>query len=558
VNTPRRSHPDAQVHVSTRREFLSTTSLALAGTLVGARALHAGVPVELPAASPLSARAFLPNVRSASDLEMLATRAVDAARSAGAAYADVRVGERHWLLAEKERVILYTECTYGVRALVDGAWGFAYGREPAVDAIAQSAREATMNARGAARLSSEASAPEWVPASVVTGEWRTPIRVDPFDVPVQQHAELHDAVTMMAARVPGVVASFRVDWTKESRVFAATTGSLVLQQLHRMYPMTLGTAHFGRNAMGLQIPILHGTSSGYEALLAADLGEQFKTAAAEAARLARIPRRAIDVGRYPVVLDGYVMAHLLVTLLGQSLELDRALGVGGDAAGAAGGILPLTRLGTAIATPLLTVRGHRALPSVMAVQWDDEGNVPLEHVVIQEGVLQDYHTSGDVISALKPWYGARSRPLRANGCAIAPEAQDAVTLRPPHLTMTPSTSSQSLTDLCKEINKGIVAINQGWIRSDQQLSSGSLTSNGYGFGLFEVSRGAIVGRLQDTGLQFNTLPFLKTLAAVGDRTTVRTRDIKLSKGMPWTESQHSATAPAALFKEGNVISTRNV
>src|SRR5688572_26763289 len=152
--------------VSTRREFLSKTSLAAVGTVVGARALYADTPIGIPVSSPLPAQAFLAYATSPSTLQTLALRAMDAAKDAGAQYADVRVAEQHVLMPELDRVILRTHFGFGVRALMDGVWGFAYGRSPNVDAIARCAQDAVAAGRLAARLNSgtDAASQDWAPA----------------------------------------------------------------------------------------------------------------------------------------------------------------------------------------------------------------------------------------------------------------------------------------------------------------------------------------------------------------------------------------------------------
>jgi hypothetical protein len=48
---------------------------------------------------------------------------------------------------------------------------------------------------------------------------------------------------------------------------------------------------------------------------------------------------------------------------------------------------------------------------------------------------------------------------------------------------------------------------------------------------------------------------LQALTALGDATTLRTSDFPINKGNPWREALLSATAPAAVVKDLNVIAT---
>src|SRR5688572_4962621 len=113
-----------------RREFTSAMS-----RMVGAIVLGRGTTVEqLPLSQENTVRSpsdFLPEPLSQHALRTLANAAIDAARSAGARYADVRVAEQHSLViiaiggtTLPLRVFLAPEFMYGVRVFVDGTWAF--------------------------------------------------------------------------------------------------------------------------------------------------------------------------------------------------------------------------------------------------------------------------------------------------------------------------------------------------------------------------------------------------------------------------------------------------
>jgi len=541
----------------TRREFLAATTLAAAGELFrGSRA--AAQPIHhISAKTTQSVDAYLDTRVPDDTLRALALHAVDVARQSGASYADVRIAERQTLYPGFTSVGTRAAVTYGVRALVDGVWGFSYGRSPALDAVTQCARDAVSLARLSSQLSGAGTAgplpgaagtvvdPAWSPPPVVTGTWQTPIEIDPFTIPVQQHAELAIAVEMMVKRVPGASGSFRIDWFRETRVFAATTGSLLTQRLYRVVPDITAAVRFGSNVIRLQIPELHARSAGYELVARADLMTAMKAAAERAAALTRVPFGTIDVGRYPLVLCGDAMATLMIVVLGQACELDRALGTDVDIGTS---YLPLDQLGGAVASPLLTVRGNRSGDGIATVQWDDDGVAPVEHTVVRDGVLNDYHSSVETAPALTDWYRRHKQTPRSNGCAVANDAGDIVMVRPPNLTVVPSQGHTPIETLYKDMRKGILVLTEIGVSSDQQLTSGGIWGQP-----FEVQRGQLVRRLRRVQMQFNTTPLLKGLTAIGDATTVRPADVWTRKGMPWVDGRTSASAPAALFKEINVV-----
>jgi len=541
---------------TSRRTFLGNTAIAVAGTVLGAQKLRAGSPVLLPRDSVAPADAFFHERSAPSELQNLAHHAIDAAKSAGASYADVRIAQRYELEADATRILIYSRLSYGVRALVDGVWGFSYGRLPTIDALTRCAQQAVSAGKVSARLSTVlpgtvTASKEWTPQPVVTGEWQTPNVIDPFTVPAQQHSELTQAIGGILGRRPGIDGTYWIRWTRENRVVATTTGTLVTQQLYRAAPLLFAHGTFGQSSMPLSVPEFHSASGGYELLRVPTLLDQFADAADRCARLVRYPVRTLDVGRYPVIVDGCAMASILTSLVGPSLDLDRVLGH--DTEGSGSSQWSLDRLGTPVGSALLTVTGDRAIPSFNAARWDDEGVECRETTLVKDGVLMDYHTTGSTVGALESWYRQQNRPLVSNGCATAVDAYDAVSVRPAHLTMVPSSKPASVADLYKDLDRGLVVLGSVTINPDQQLSSGSIS---FSDGIFEISRGKIVRRAQNVMLQFNTLPFLKGLLAVGDRTTVQTQDGWLSKGMPWVTTHQDATAPAALFKEVNVMAAK--
>jgi TldD protein len=550
------------IESSTRREFLRTGSLALAGTVCGARALQAGVPVRIAPHTPHAAASFLVSASSPAVLKILASSAMDAARRAGASYADVRVAHRDVLSCERDpKVSLQSYCAYGVRAQVNGAWGFAYGLSPSVDAAVQCAQQAVSAARTSAKLSTRFTVEpatidhdHWTPPPVVTGEWHMPVQVDPFAVPIQQQIELLEAIHWTIERIPGAAGGIVADWSRETRVVAATTGTLVTQHRYLADVRSNCIVRYGRNGVWVLVPGIQCTPTGYELLLAPDLQDRCKAATEDAVEFSRVPMRPLDIGRYPVVFDGYSMARVLTNLVGPSAELDRVLGHDVDASGTSR--WSLDRLGTPVASPLMTVSGHRTIPEALnAAPWDDEGSVPHPHTIIRDGILVDYHTTSQTVPALARWYAQQGKQLQSNGCAVAPTADMAVNVRPAHLTMTAGGVGTSLQDLYKDMTRGLLVLQCGWIAPDQQLSSGSIDSTEM---LFEIARGKIVRRLTDSVLQFRTVPLLEGLTAIGDRTTLRYRDSYLTKGIPWQTTRQSATAPAAFFRSVDVISPGRV
>jgi TldD protein len=555
---------------STRRQFLTTTSLALAGTTLRGRQLRAQqLPHHIGMSSRhggLNAAAMLPESLGPAYLRTLAVSAADAAKRAGASYADVRVAERHRLHLDlytgdiQALVDLDSTVTYGVRVIVDGTWAFVHGSTPSIDAITTSARDAVATARGYAKVTRRRV--ELVPMPIATGEWETPIQEDPFAVPLQDHAALMGAYDQAALRVRHgeLTTPIALTWIKDTRVFASSDGSLTTQRLHRSEFDVRARGNCFMGSVLLRVPQPSSGPGGFETVTNPALQDEMKRAAEEVVRLASLPSRAMDVGRYPVVFDGATLGMVLGRTLGAALELDRVLGYEADASGTSFLSPPQAFLGTEIVSPLLTVIGNHPSPTAPVVKWDDEGVEPHVFPIITRGRLLDYPNSRQTASALQAWYAQRGQALRSHGCMVAPEANDPLLVRTPHVAVVPSANTASIDELCKGITRGVLVLDMRYCSTDQQLSSGSLdtSDSGYNHGvMLEIEKGKVVRRIGGNSLEFRTSSLWKSqLVALGDAYTVCERSFAVDKGMPWRTTLQSAAAPAGLFKDVNIISTQ--
>jgi TldD protein len=553
---------------TTRRDFLATTSLALASPLLPTRGGHVR---RLPAdagRSRFSANAWLPDPVPGEELRALATHAMDAAKDAGAAYADIRLAERHWMtlyMSPAEPLLpnprLEATIAYGVRVVVDGASAFVYGTTLTSDAVAAAARSAVRTARGYASKTTRLA--ELAPVPVVKGEWTTPHELDPFTVPLEDHAAVLGAYRAASIRVlhgrdtPGF--GVMLDWTRERRVFASTEGALVTQGLFHAAPSMVVLGDLRISLTSLMIPGLMPMSGGFETVTNLARQDTIKRVTEEAVQLASLPRGTVDVGRYPVVFDGMALGAIVGQTLGPALELDRVAGLERDAGGDSFLKSPVERLGTQIATPLLSVTANRAPPSAVAVQWDDDGVVPREYTCIRDGRLMDYHTSRTTAPLLDDWYKSQGMPSRSNGSAVAPRAELPVMVRAPHLTVASASRTASLSDLCRDMGRGLLVRGVPHVSTDHQFVSASIAPGGSNqFGvceMFEIERGVPVRCMQGNAVEFTTPKFLQSLVALGDTTTTNSCAFDLYKGNPWKKAVQSVTAPAGVVKEVNVIAT---
>ena len=168
-------------------------------------------------------------------MDELIARALDTAQAQGAQYADVRLvrQERQLVLVRNgtvEEVSLGEDAGFGVRALVDGAWGFAssYRTDSAeADAVAG---EAVRIARASARVHLR---PVQLGEPVRSrGTYRTPVAVDPFAVPLDEKIALLLRADGAMRRVPQITATTaQLICIRDRKTFASTEGAQTEQEI---------------------------------------------------------------------------------------------------------------------------------------------------------------------------------------------------------------------------------------------------------------------------------------------------------------------------------------
>jgi len=550
---------------TSRRQFLTRSSLALAGVTLGLGRVAEAAPIMVPLGLKRPVSSLLPSVVDPDTLRSLALAGIDAAKSAGAAYADIRVSDSHrwrmdWSMPELQPLPysdLYVEYGFGIRVRVGGAWGFAYGVEPTTDAIARAANAAVATARGIAKFTPDAE--PFAPASAVQGDWASSFEIDPFSVSPDAHCKMLGAFIDAAQRVrDGSVYSMQFLWQKETRVFASSEGSLITQQTMRSAPkIEVRAKHRLRNAgVHLPVPGIAPASVGYESVLGTALQERIKTTTEEAASLISLPEADADVGRYEMVIDGSITGGMFASTLLQALDLGRALGQDADGAGTSF-LAPVDDiLGQQLFSPHLSATADRSAPHYGAVKWDDEG-VPAESFpVIDKGRVVDYFGTRATVPALSAWYAKRGQSVRSRGSAVSWATTTSPIGAGSQITVTPGTPGTTLESMTKQLGKGLLGrgISEWSVSSDQQLSGGSFGPHM----LFEVRNGQITRRLLGGMVQFRSRAFWKDLTMMGDASTVQSRMHTDYRGETYAKAVQPVLAPAARLASADIIQVGRV
>lgn len=520
---------------SDRRQFLKTLGTATAAVAV------------LPSPAIAAGR----RLYREDDPETLALAAIDAARSAGAQYADARVGRfRRQAVGTRERQVTNVSDSesfgIGIRTLVDGAWGFAATNELTVDAIARTAAESVRTARAAKRA--QRRPVQLAPVTPVKGTWRTPVQVDPFDVPIEDKVALLLAANAAALKVPNVrFASSGVASLREVKTLATTDGTLVTQTFYRTWPQFSATA-IGNGDFQSYNEELAPRGSGWEYVTGLDMptnGEKWAALAAE-----KLGAKSVEVGRYDLVLDPRNLWLTIHESVGHSTELDRAMGYEANYAGTSFVAPPEAMIGKLqFGSELMNIRADRVQDESLArVAWDDEGVPADDWMIIENGRFKDYQTTREQAAWIAPLTGVR----RSHGCSFAQSWSDVPFQRMPNVSLLPNEKDVTLQDIIGGTDRGIMVTNRGSYSIDHQRYNFQFGGQAY----WEIRNGRVTGMLKDVAYQATTTDFWRALDMLGGRSTYFLGGtFNDGKGEPGQSNQVSHGCPAARFRNINIINT---
>ncbi len=500
-------------------------------------------------------------------LKALVQRGLDAAKSAGASYADVRLtytrlrGTANAAYTSTESEMLHAS----VRALVNGYWGFASSPVWSPDELArlgrEAARQASTNALGKPRKVNLPPTP-----IVADAHWETPVKVDAWTVHPMEISDFLMGINNGMVRelknldrygkLADAAPDSRMMIYLSERAFGSTDGSYCTQRLHWI--------EGGCDTKSVQWPgtdagLLTGTAAGWEHFTEQPVIEAVIRNCLENAELAKLPEIALDVGRYDVVLDAASVARLISDSIGAASEIDRALGYEANATGTSYLKSPDEMLGTfQLGSPLLTVTANRSeRGGVATVQWDGEGVAPEDFTIVKNGILTDFQTHREGAGWLHDAYTRLNRPFRSHGCADAETAANAVLVRTANLVMTPSTENVTVQDLESNMKRGLSFIGLG-AGMDFQLSGGE----GVGLVVCEIKNGKRAARFspRTTGMLFRTTEFWKNILGIGGASSAERigrgfilNGDRIKKGMPEQYGRHSVTAVPVAVKDIAII-----
>jgi TldD protein len=258
------------------------------------------------------------------------TAALEAAVSAGASYADVRIVDtsREELQVASgvvEAVEHSDSFGVGVRAICKGAWGFASSRLVSVAEAERVGREAVAIAKASAIVAGPAV--ELTPVAPARGEWTGPCAIDPFEVPLEDKLALLIATDAELRKQPEVtITKAHLGFYRERKWFGSTEGARTEQSWVESGAGVTAYAVGGGEVVSRSYPTSHGggwEQAGWEFIETLDLVGNAPRVAEQAARLLTAPY--VAPGVCDLVIDGSQVALQVHESIGHPTELDRVL-----------------------------------------------------------------------------------------------------------------------------------------------------------------------------------------------------------------------------------------
>ena len=415
-------------------------------------------------------------------MDQLLLSTLDTAKVKGAEYADIRSvetsQERFVVRNGAVETITRDESTgFGVRVLINGAWGFASSPDITPDNLNKTTALAIQIAKASA--SHNRNAVDLGPAVTSKGTYITPIEIDPFKIPLDQKIDLllesdksMASVKKIRSRLSSLV------FIREHKIFANTEGAYTDQTIYESGGGIQSTAVGDSEVQRRSYPQMNGRQqgcAGWEYITSLDIPGNSEKTAMEAAALLTAESCPTDIIT-DVIIGGSQLALQVHESCGHPIELDRVLGE--EAAYAGTSFLTPDKLNNfSYGSEYVNITADSLrTPGLGSFGWDDEGVPSQTTPIVSSGQFVGYLMSRESASILG---------LTSNGCMRASSWNRLPMIRMTNVSLEAGTWSQD--DLISDTDSGIfMETNRSWSIDDRRYNFQFGTEMGY-----EIKNGKI-------------------------------------------------------------------
>ena len=490
------------------------------------------------------------------ELEKLGAAALREAKKLKASYCDIRIIRYRRQIAmvrlNPERgtnktlevpVVTNTgSFGFGVRVILNGAWGFAASPVVTPEEIARITGEAAEVARANSAMKSTPVV--LAPVPVYHEYWQTPHERDPFSVPVEEKLELIRRAAAEVKKEKLVFASAcQLSFRSEDKYFASSDGSSIQQLNLQTYGTVNATAvDFSKALSKSRRYVPPQVTAGYEYVPVMNLVENAERIRAEVVEHLKAP--SVTPGKKDLVL---LPTHLWLTIhesLGHSTELDRALGYEANFAGTS--FLTTEKMGKErVGSELINIWGDRTTERGLATTgYDDDGVKATKFPIIEKGVFKHYQTIRDQAHLI----GEKE----SRGCCYADDWSSVPFQRMPNVWLEPGKRETTPEDLIAGVEDGILIDGDGSFSIDQQRYNFQFGGDAF----WLIKGGKKQGMVANVAYQARTTDFWQSCDGIaGPAYWLQYGAPNDGKGEPEQINSVSHGCSPARFRQVNVIQT---
>jgi TldD protein len=436
----------------------------------------------------------------------LVERALDAARTAGASYADARYLQEEWEAIDVQDDRLQgvdrgTTSGIGIRVIVEGAWGFAGTARLDAGDLDRAAALAVDIARSSRATKAAPVKLADEPAREAT--WATAVEEDPFAVPLDEKISLLLSSTARMRQIPGLgITEGSIDLWRRTSFLATSEGTRIDQTITQSGAGIRALAIGEKEIQQRSYPNSfrgHYACKGYEHIRAMDLVGTGPRIAEEAVALLKAPECPSDTTT--LILDAPQLALQVHESIGHPIELDRVLGMEAAYAGTSF-LSPPDRGNLRYGSDLVNITADATIPGALgSFGYDDEGVEAQRVDVITGGVFRQFLSSRE--TAPEVGEGRSNGTMRASGWDVIP------LIRMTNINLEPGSSS--LERMIAETDDGVfMSTNQSWSIDDKRVN--------FQFGCeiaWEIRKGKRRRMLRNPNYAGRTVDFWSSCDALG-------------------------------------------
>ena len=393
--------------------------------------------------------------------------ALEEAQKRGASYADIRISEiADEVLTVKngapEEVRFLQTKGFGVRVLMDGAWGFAASVDVnkkeiiyVVEKAVRIAKASAMLKKKDVKLSKEA---------IKQDRYETLVKEDPFEIPVEEKLKvLFEAERLLAEQSPLIKASYSYyRGYQEKKLFMSSEGAEILQRITwcggglRAIAIKNGEMQVRSYPASFRGDF---STAGYEFFKSLALVENARRVGQELLELFKAEKCPSTIT--DLILTGDQLALQIHESCGHPTELDRVLGTEADYAGTS--FLTPEKLGNfKYGSKNVNITADATVPRGLGTfGYDDEGTPAKKVYLVKEGLLVGYQSSRETAADLS--LGESSGGMRADSPLSLP------LIRMTNINLLPG--DWKAEEIIEDVREGILMMtNRSWSIDDKRIN----------------------------------------------------------------------------------------